>query len=1092
MSTTSPYVPEYAASSIPRVPRFPGIASVDDGAGAVVWVESHISQGACAADGEPSIAMRDGFAQAIKAGRRNLWGETPELLVAESGVAAASACEGFALAGGRVTSFTGGESLVQMKQALNVIAGKRLPVVFHVAARSLASQGRSRQPGHDDIMKVADAGWGLLFARNAQEAADFALIARRAAEYSETPFLCVQDGFLTTHTMQAFRAPEPEMMRLYCGAPSEHLRSVFNPLRPMMSGTAQGPDSYMISRTAQRFFYDRVKPAIESAMEEFAKLTGRQYGLVNGYRMEDAQYAFVGMGSMMETCAATVDYLRSQGVRVGAVTVSSFRPFPAVELASALANCRAVTVFERTDVPLGGSNPLTVEVKAALADAVLGRTGTSFEWIPEVFAGIAGMGGSDVRPAHFVAASENMRRQGPRFFVMGVNHPDALSAGEDPPVEAAGAFSIRLEEPGAAGRVEKGRKVARTLAGVFGLYLQASDMFEAEKRGLPASFDLALSPEPLRTRTIVGQADLLIGTGASVDGLKRGGLLCVHPPRPWEAFPSHIRRAVRERNLTVWTVDGEPLAAALRLAPWRKRNGLTEEQMFEQLAKFVQPEELAGVRQAYGGMAQVGIPPAEVPREQPIEPAWESSTDFRSRVVGAFCSGEAGSLEADAFAARGLVPASTALDRSFRDIATELPKFSPAACVGCMECVNQCPDTAITARVVEPAELETRLNAVERADYREELRRSFTTAKKYEGGLFGLFIDVDKCKGCGECVTACGNYKALAMAPKADLDVAGYDRALELYRDLPDTPEKFLNTKSLGDMMLTSRSQLYTGGGASCTGCGESTVLRLLLGATGFQYGADKIGVVAAMGCNFCSAYPYNPAAVPWTNSLLDNAPADAMGIRMRWDQQEQKARRLWVVGGDEALVDAGFQYLSRLLASGMDIKVLVLDTHAGEQGHRDVARIAMMHPEVFVAQTTAGHLNHFYKCVMDANAYAGPAVVVCYSSCIKEHELAADRAVMQARLAVESRAFPLMIYDPAKGDAIRERLSLKGNPGLQQDWYERPKAKQPIDFAAWASTEPRFAAYFDADGRPGPIIERIQRERLVNWRHLQEMAGLR
>jgi pyruvate/2-oxoacid:ferredoxin oxidoreductase beta subunit len=246
-------------------------------------------------------------------------------------------------------------------------------------------------------------------------------------------------------------------------------------------------------------------------------------------------------------------------------------------------------------------------------------------------------------------------------------------------------------------------------------------------------------------------------------------------------------------------------------------------------------------------------------------------------------------------------------------------------------------------------------------------------------------------------------------------------------------------------------------------GCGEGTALRLMLAATGFVYGKDKMGIVAATGCNsvFGSTYPFNPFGVPWTNSLFENAAADAMGIRLRWDQAGHPERRLWVIGGDGAMYDIGFQSLSRLLMSGMDIKVLVLDSQvysntggqsstatftgqnakmaafgAGSPGKRErrkeLAQIALMHPNVYVAHTTPAHVNHFYKAVMETNAFPGPAVVICYAACVPEHGFADDRASAQAKLAVESRTFPLLTYDPRKGDRIRDRLSLQGNPAVK------------------------------------------------------------
>ena len=319
-----------------------------------------------------------------------------QFLEPESEHSSASACEGFALAGGRVTNFTSGQGLILMKEVLYVIAGKRLPVVFHVGARALTSQSLNIHCGHDDVMGVADCGWGMLFARNAQEAADLALIARRCAEYTETPFFNIQDGFLTTHTLESVRLPEPELMRAYIDPPSKRIRNLFDPAQPLLSGPVQNQDSYMTGKIAQRFFYGQVRPALRAAMEEYFQLTGRRYDFLRSYRMDDAEYAFVGLGTMMETAEATVDYLRAQGLRIGCVSVTSFRPFPSEELAAVLGNCRAITVLERVDTPLSQSNPLTVELKAALADARLRQ-------MPEVYTGVCGLGGNDVRPGHFVA-----------------------------------------------------------------------------------------------------------------------------------------------------------------------------------------------------------------------------------------------------------------------------------------------------------------------------------------------------------------------------------------------------------------------------------------------------------------------------------------------------------------------------------------------------------------------------------------------------------------------------------------------------------------------------------------------------------------
>ena len=127
----------------------------------------------------------------------------------------------------------------------------------------------------------------------------------------------------------------------------------------------------------------------------------------------------------------------------------------------------------------------------------------------------------------------------------------------------------------------------------------------------------------------------------------------------------------------------------------------------------------------------------------------------------------------------------------------------------------------------------------------------------------------------------------------------------------------------------------------------------------------------------------------------------------------------------------------------------------------------------------------------MEANAYPGPAVVICYAACMPEHGIADDRAVAQAKLAADSRTFPLLTYDPRKGDRIRERLSLQGNPVMKEDWFTNPKTGEPVDFTAFARTEGRFARHF-TDGQPDEFLKVAQEDQLANWHRLQELAGLR
>jgi pyruvate/2-oxoacid:ferredoxin oxidoreductase beta subunit/NAD-dependent dihydropyrimidine dehydrogenase PreA subunit len=508
--------------------------------------------------------------------------------------------------------------------------------------------------------------------------------------------------------------------------------------------------------------------------------------------------------------------------------------------------------------------------------------------------------------------------------------------------------------------------------------------------------------------------------------------------------------------------------------------------------------------------------------------------DFNRRVVSAYEAGTAEKgLEADDQIARSVIPAGTAGFRDFSYIAPDIPEFIAENCVGCMDCVTECPDTAILGKVAEPATLDERLTKIEDSGLRDSMTKQWSITNKYfnviekknpgGGGKFGIFIDPTKCKGCAECVDACGDHNALKMIPKDDKNMSWYKTAFNFYRDMPETPKKYINEKALADMMLAERSLLYVGGAGSCMGCGEATALRMMLAATGFVYGKENIGIVAATGCNtvYTSTYPYNPYLVAWTNSLFENAPAVAMGVRSRWDVQGWQKKRLWIIGGDGAMNDIGFQSLSRMLAAGMDIKVIVLDTqvysntggqtstssfkgqdakmsfhgkviHGKKENRKELANICMMHKDVYVAQTTCAHPNHFYKAVMEANEYPGPAIVNVFTTCQPEHGVGDNMAEHQAKLAADSRSFPVMIYDPRKGSKFKERLSLAGNPNVKDDWYVNPKTGEAVDFITFARSEGRFAKHFDKEGNPSATLISTNQERLENWRLLQELAGIK
>ena len=631
--------------------EYPGTPTTCDGSEAVVWVERHICQGSGAYPITSSTNMGAGFNAAVMNGVPNLWGEKLVFFEPESEHSAASFCEGFAAAGGRVTNFTSGQGLVLMKEVLYTIAGKRLPVVFNIGARALTSHSLNVHAGHDDVMSVADCGWGILFARNAQEAGDLCLISRRAAETSQTPFLAVQDGFLTTHTVETVRLLEPEMMKEYVGNPNEKLTNLMDPDNPVMSGVVQNQDSYMKGKIAQRAYYERVEPALVDAFDEFYRQTGRRYDFIDAYRCEDAEYILVGMGSYMETAQSTIDYLRDvKGIKAGSLNIYCFRPFPARQLVDSLKNCKAITIYERMDDPLSTTgNHLTREIKAAFCDAVNGQNGMEkIDQLPLIYSAAAGLGSRDVRPGDIVASFQNMIEGGLDFFCIGIKHALALEVTEDPDMRPPGAFSMRGHSVGGFGSVTTNKVIATIGGGVFGKDVQAYPKYGSEKKGLPTTYYLTIADSHIYTHSELEDVDLVVlndtnalFSGNPLKGMVDGGAVFMQshfedPQDVWTHIPPHHQQTIREKKLRVFFADMVHIArevasmpdlemrmqgivllgAFLKLTPYAKESGMSDDEVYsgveDALRKYfgkrgeqVVQDNLTCVKRGYSEMKEI-------------------------------------------------------------------------------------------------------------------------------------------------------------------------------------------------------------------------------------------------------------------------------------------------------------------------------------------------------------------------------------------------------------------------------------------------------------------------------------------------------
>mgnify|MGYP004578276579 FL=1 len=310
-----------------------------------------------------------------------------EFIPVESEHSAMSTCIGAEAAGCRAVSATSSCGLCYMTEMLYVAASDRLPITLAVSTRALSGPININND-HSDAMGVRDTGWLMLFAETNQEAYDNYLQAMRIGEAVSLPIMVCQDGFITSHAIENIELVEDEKVKAFVGEyKPQHF--LLNKDEPMAVGAYATPVYYMECKRAQAQAMMDAKEVIKKVGAEFGQMTGRTYGLIEKYRMDDAEEAIVIIGSSAGTAKEAVNELREQGRKVGLIKVRAFRPFPSEEIVDALKNVKAFAVMDKDDSFNGHCGPMFAEVAASMyAAGVSAPKGISY---------IYGLGGRDVR-----------------------------------------------------------------------------------------------------------------------------------------------------------------------------------------------------------------------------------------------------------------------------------------------------------------------------------------------------------------------------------------------------------------------------------------------------------------------------------------------------------------------------------------------------------------------------------------------------------------------------------------------------------------------------------------------------------------------
>ncbi|MCK8826700.1 pyruvate ferredoxin oxidoreductase [Natroniella acetigena] len=331
----------------------------------------------------PQTAMVQVFSQFVADGNVDT-----EYVTVESEHSAMSATVGASAAGSRAMTATAANGLALMWEILYIASGTRLPIVMPVVNRALSGP-INIHCDHSDAMGARDAGWIQFFAENAQEAYDNAIQAVRISEHEDVrlPSMVNLDGFIISHAVENLEILADDEVEEFVG--EYHADNyLLNSESPIAVGPLDLQDFYFEHKMQQSVAVENVKDVVLKVAEEYKGISGREYGLFEEYKLDDAEIAVVALGSTTGTAKAAVDNLREQGVKAGLLKIRLYRPFPAQEIADALKDLKAVAILDRAETFSTTGGPVFADVKAALYDIKADVEATNY---------IYGLGGRDIK-----------------------------------------------------------------------------------------------------------------------------------------------------------------------------------------------------------------------------------------------------------------------------------------------------------------------------------------------------------------------------------------------------------------------------------------------------------------------------------------------------------------------------------------------------------------------------------------------------------------------------------------------------------------------------------------------------------------------
>ncbi|NCB73784.1 MAG: pyruvate:ferredoxin (flavodoxin) oxidoreductase [Clostridia bacterium] len=853
----------------------------------------------------PSSPMADYVNQWSAAGRTNIFGTRVNVAEMQSEAGAAGTVHGSLAAGALTTTYTASQGLLLMIPNMYKIAAELLPCVFHVSARTVATQALNIFGDHSDVMACRQTGFAMLAETNPQEVMDLAAVAHLAAIKSRVPFINFFDGFRTSHEIQKIETWEYDDLAEMCDmdAVEAFRKRSLNPERPVMRGSHENGDVFFQHREAINKYYEAVPGIVEEYMGKVNAKLGTDYKLFNYYGAPDAERVIIAMGSICDVAEEVIDYLTAMGEKVGLIKVRLYRPFVSDKLIAAIPKtAKKIAVLDRTKEPGAIGEPLYMDVVTALANA--GMTNS-------VVGGRYGLGSKDTPPSSVFAVYEELKKDAPlRQFTIGITDDVTNISLEEKPAPstaAPGTIECKFWGLGGDGTVGANKNSIKIIGDHTNKYVQAYFQYDSKKTGGVTISHLRFGDKPIRSPYYINKADFVACHNPSyiikgykmVRDVKPGGVFLINcqwtPEELDRHMPAEAKRYIAKNNINVYTINAIDLAIKLGMG---KRTNTILQSAFFTLAKVIPQEEAIGymkdaatksylkkgqdivdmnhkaIEAGATAFVKVDVPADWADAEKVcVKSTLEGGDKLVNMVEGitlTMAKMDGDSIPVSSFEKH--VDGTFELGASAyekRGVAVSVPTWDFEKCIQCNQCSYVCPHATIRPYALTEAELAAAPEGTKSAAFKAGKGKGVYT--------FAIAISPLDCMGCGVCVSTCP-VKALTMVPQEDelkqQDVFNYMVAKATPKaDVEDT------TSVKGSQFKTPLLE-FSG---SCAGCAETAYARLITQVCG-----DRMYISNATGCSSIwggpaatSPYTVNKAGKgpAWANSLFEDNAEHGFGL---------------------------------------------------------------------------------------------------------------------------------------------------------------------------------------------------------------------